>query len=188
VNDVLVVDKIGVPRDWADVQTGACYYARGKVLAEFGSPIKTFFGGHDKDGNVSEITVSSIISVTGPLLGKEFYERETIFADRPILYARDRFLCAYCGHQFKDHRLTIDHVMPRSRGGKNTWVNTVSACKPCNVRKADRTPEEAGMHLLYVPYAPNVFEKMILRNRKILQDQMDFLIARVPKHSRVHQH
>ena len=187
MSDVLIVDKQGTPRDWADPQTAACYYARDKVVWEIGSPIKTFYGGHNKDGDVSEITISSIIGVSGPVFGKEFYDRETIYADRMILYARDRHLCAYCGHQFKDYALTIDHVLPRSRGGKNTWVNTVAACKPCNTAKADRTPEEAHMHLLFVPYAPNVFEKMILRNRRILQDQMDFLIGRVPKHSRIHQ-
>lgn len=184
-SDVLIVDKQGTPRDWADVQTGACYYARGKVIWELGSPIKTFTGGHNKDGEVSEIIVSSILGVTGPIFGKEFYERETIYAERMILYSRDRHLCAYCGDVFKDHHLTIDHVLPRSRGGKNTWVNTVTACKPCNVSKGNKTPEEARMHLLYVPYAPSIFEKMILRNRKILADQMDFLVTRVPKHSRI---
>jgi 5-methylcytosine-specific restriction endonuclease McrA len=188
MNSILVVDKQGTPRDWADEQTGCCYYARGKVLWEIGQPIKTFTGGKNIDGETSSITVSSIIGVSGPIFGNEFYTRETIYADRHILYARDRHLCAYCGTEFKDHQLTIDHVLPRSKGGKNTWVNTVSACKPCNVEKADRTPEQAKMHLLFVPYAPNVFEKMILKNRKILQDQMDFLISRVPAHSRLHKH
>ena len=67
---VLVVDKAGTPRNWEDVQTGACYYARDKVLAEFGSPIKTFIGGKNEHGEISEITVSSIISVSGPIFGK----------------------------------------------------------------------------------------------------------------------
>jgi 5-methylcytosine-specific restriction endonuclease McrA len=104
-----------------------------------------------------------------------------------VLYARDRHVCAYCGDIFHWRQLTIDHVLPKSRGGKNTWTNTVSACKPCNLRKGNKTPEEAKMHLLYVPYAVNVFERMILQNRNILADQMDFLISRVPKHSRLLQ-
>jgi hypothetical protein len=181
VTQVLVVDKQGTPRDWADEQTGCCYYARGKVLWEVGSPIKTFTGGKNENGDTSSITVSSIIGVSGPIFGNEFYNRETIYADRAILYARDMHLCAYCGEEFKDFQLTIDHVLPRSRGGKNTWVNTVSACKPCNVEKSDRTPEEAHMPLLYVPYAPSVFDKMLLKNRKILVDQMQFLLARTSK-------
>ena len=184
MNDVLIVDKQGTPRDWASPETGACYHARGKVIWEIGSKIATFRGGHDKNGDQSIIEVSSILGVSGPIFGDEFYSRETVYADRAVLYKRDRHICAYCGEQFTDRHLTIDHVLPKSRGGKNTWVNTVSACKPCNSAKADRTPEEAKMHLLYVPYAPNLFEKMLLKNRTILADQMDYLMARVPKTSR----
>lgn len=185
--DVLITDKQGTPRAWADLQTAACYYAREKVIWELGSHLKTFLGGKNADGDTSRIEVHSILGVTGPLFGKEFYERETVYAERKILYGRDMHMCAYCGNVYKDYQLTIDHVMPRSRGGKNTWVNTVTACKPCNLRKADRTPEEAHMPLLYVPYAVSIFEKMILKNRNILADQMEFLINKVPRHSRIHQ-
>jgi hypothetical protein len=181
MTEILIVDKQGTPRDWADEMTGACYYARKKVLWETGSLVKTFTGGHDLNGEISRIDVHSIIGVSGPVFGDEFYNRETIYADRAILYSRDFHICAYCGNEFKDSQLTIDHVLPRSRNGKNTWVNTVSACKPCNVEKANRTPEEAHMPLLYVPYAPSIFDKMILKNRKILADQMEFLAARASK-------
>ena len=182
---ILITDSNGTPRDWADAETAACYYARGKVLWEIGSPVAHFRGGKNADGEQSEITVSSILGVSGPLFGKHFYSRETVFADRMVLYARDRHMCGYCGNLFEPRSLTIDHVLPKSRGGKNTWVNCVSACKKCNHKKGAHTPEEANMPLLYVPYAPNVFEKMILKNRKILADQMDFLMARVPKNSRL---
>ncbi|MDT9593737.1 HNH endonuclease [Nocardioides zeae] len=63
---------------------------------------------------------------------------------------RDRRRCAYCGH----HAVTVDHLLPRSRGGAWTWTNTVAACGPCNHRKANRTPDEAGMRLRVTPYAP----------------------------------
>ena len=63
---------------------------------------------------------------------------------------RDRHRCAYCGNQ----ATTIDHLVPRSRGGTWTWLNTVAACEPCNLRKADRTPREARMRLLVQPYVP----------------------------------
>ena len=63
---------------------------------------------------------------------------------------RDRHQCAYCGR----HAVTVDHLLPRSRGGTWTWSNTVAACGPCNHRKANRTPEEAGMRLRFAPYAP----------------------------------
>ena len=182
---VLVCDVSGTPRAWADEQTGACYFARKKVVWSLGQHIKTFLGGHNDQAEQSRIDVVSILGVTGPIFEKEWYERETIYAERMILYARDRHMCAYCGQVYGVRSLTIDHVHPRSKGGKNTWVNTVTACKPCNVKKADRTPEEASMLLLYVPYAPTVHEKMVLKNRNILGDQMDFLMVRVPQHSRL---
>ena len=65
-------------------------------------------------------------------------------------------------------------------------MNLVTACGPCNGRKADRTPEEAGMPLVYLPYVPSLHEDMILRGRRILADQMDFLLASVPRSSRLH--
>lgn len=182
---VLITDSTGTPRDWANLETAACYYAKEKVLWEVGGIVHTFLGGHNKDGEQSEISISSILGVSGPLFGKQFYNRETVYADRMILYARDRHICAYCGVIHEPRVLTIDHVLPKSKGGKNTWVNCVTACKPCNHRKGNRTPEEARMQLLYVPYAPSIFEKMILKNRKILSDQMDFLKARVSKESRI---
>lgn len=186
---VLITDSSGTPKDWANMETAACYYARGKVLWEIGSTVKEFHGGiSSATGLQSILNISSILGVTGPLLGDKFYNRESVYADRAILYARDQYLCAYCGDSFDSRGLTIDHVMPKSRGGKNTWVNCVTACKTCNHKKGNRTPEEAKMHLIYVPYSPNVFEKMILRNRKILADQMEFLISRVPKNSRIRKH
>lgn len=182
---ILITDSSGTPKDWVNAEVGACYYARQKVLWETGAKVKTFLGGYNYLGEQSRIAVSAILGVSGPILGNEFYFRDTIYAERSILYGRDRHMCGYCGEVFEAKALTLDHVLPKSRGGKNTWVNCVTACKPCNHRKGNRTPEEAKMHLLYVPYVPNLFEKMILKNRKILQDQMEFLIHRIPKHSRI---
>lgn len=66
------------------------------------------------------------------------------------LRARDNDLCGYCAGRGEN----IDHVLPRSRGGKHVWENVVWSCVPCNAKKADRTPAEAGMKLLVKPYAP----------------------------------
>jgi hypothetical protein len=182
---VLVTDSSGMPREWADFETACLYYAKNKVLYPLGSEIKQFVGGKNKDGEISRISISSIIVVSGPVLGKNFLERQTTNAERSILYARDHYLCAYCGDVFAAKDLTIDHVTPKSRGGSHAWTNTVSACKPCNLRKGSKTPEESKMHLLYVPYIPTRQEKILLKNRKILADQMEFLLARIPKTSRV---
>lgn len=181
---VLITDTAGTPRDWSDLETAVCYYALDKVKWEIGSKIHEFRGGINRHGEISTIAVSSIIGVSGPLFTKK-YQSNSPYFERSLLYSRDHQICAYCGDEFEWKALTIDHIMPKSRGGKNIWTNCVTACRPCNHRKGSRTPEEAGLKLLYVPYVPNVFEKMILKNRRILADQMDFLKARVSKDSRI---
>lgn len=70
---------------------------------------------------------------------------------RAGVLARDRHVCAFCGGAAS----TVDHVLPRSRGGGNEWLNTVAACGRCNNRKGNRTPAEARMPLRFAPYAPN---------------------------------
>jgi len=185
VSLVLVVDKGGMPKDWVNFEMAACYYAKEKVLWELGTKVKSMFGGRNNFGEQSRIDISSIIGVSGPILGEKFYSTQTVYADRMTLYSRDRHICAYCGDLFESRSLTIDHVLPKSRGGGNYWTNCVTACRPCNHRKGWRTPEEAKMLLLYVPYAPTVHERILLKNRKVLADQMEYLKASIPKHSRV---
>jgi 5-methylcytosine-specific restriction endonuclease McrA len=75
---------------------------------------------------------------------------------RRAVFARDGYRCQYCG---STARLTVDHVVPKSRGGRSSWDNVVTSCAPCNVRKADRLPEEIGMHPHASPRppAPDVF-------------------------------
>ncbi|MCZ8316607.1 HNH endonuclease [Phreatobacter sp.] len=74
------------------------------------------------------------------------------------IYLRDRFTCQYCSQYLPSGGLTFDHVMPRSRGGLTTWENVVAACSPCNLRKANRTPPEAGMPLIQRPRRPTRLE------------------------------
>jgi hypothetical protein len=71
--------------------------------------------------------------------------------NRKNILMRDRHRCQYCDRKMHPGDLTLDHVIPRSKGGPNTWENLVACCGPCNKRKADRTPEEAGMLLLRRP-------------------------------------
>lgn len=73
---------------------------------------------------------------------------------RRTVIARDLYTCQYCGGQPNKHDLTVDHVIPRSRGGATTWENVVAACAACNHRKGDRTPDEAKMKLLAKPARP----------------------------------
>jgi 5-methylcytosine-specific restriction endonuclease McrA len=80
---------------------------------------------------------------------------QAVVFTRRNLYKRDRNTCQYCGARPGTAELTIDHVHPRSRGGRGTWENCVLACVRCNRRKADKTPEEAGMRLLRQPLKPD---------------------------------
>lgn len=77
------------------------------------------------------------------------FRRRTALSRRAV-FIRDGHSCQYCGAPAD----SIDHVIPRSRGGRNAWDNVAAACRPCNLRKRDRTPDEAGMRLAAVPLAP----------------------------------
>lgn len=79
----------------------------------------------------------------------------SVVFSRRNLFKRDRYTCQYCGSQPRDHsELTVDHLIPRSKGGKSVWDNVVLACVECNKRKADKTPEQAGMKLRRQPKKP----------------------------------
>ncbi len=82
------------------------------------------------------------------------YIRREIRLSRHSIFERDQYTCQYCGKQLPKSRLTLDHILPQSRGGKNNWENLVVACMDCNARKADRTPAEAKMTLLRKPSRP----------------------------------
>jgi 5-methylcytosine-specific restriction endonuclease McrA len=81
-------------------------------------------------------------------------QRFSLPLSRRTVMARDHYACQYCGTQPGKACLTIDHVVPRSRGGDTVWENVVTACGVCNRRKGNRTPEEAGMYLLRQPGRP----------------------------------
>ena len=101
------------------------------------------------------------------------------------LFRRDRMTCAYCGQCFTERELSCEHIVPQARGGRWTWMNLVTACGGCNGRTADRTPEEAGMPLQYLPYVPSRFEDFLLEGRNIRADVHEWLAARLPKGSRL---
>lgn len=88
------------------------------------------------------------------LLDYDRVPRPRVKFTRSNVYLRDRHRCQYCGNRHAASELTLDHVQPRSRGGPTTWRNIVVSCFGCNSRKANRSPEEAGMPLLRTPRAP----------------------------------
>ncbi len=92
---------------------------------------------------------------------------------RRNIFRRDRFQCQYCGR--RSTALTIDHVIPKSRGGEDTWENLVTACIPCNAKKGNRTPEEAHMKLLRQPRRPNFVLFMRLSEHTIQEEWKQYL-------------
>ncbi len=82
---------------------------------------------------------------------------------RRYVFARDRWKCQYCGEKFPAQKLTYDHMIPRARGGRTTWENIVTSCEPCNHKKGDRTPKEAGLKLLKKPKKPRWMPLVIAR-------------------------
>ncbi|HCV16745.1 HNH endonuclease [Alteromonas oceani] len=167
---ILRLNKAGAPQDWLDIYQAARYYAQNKVLFELGNQHRTLLGGWNREGQQSQLRISSIIACDGKVV-----QNGKIALTNRYLFRRDNYLCLYCGNQFRSGQLTRDHIIPRSRGGKNNWQNVATACARCNHQKGARTPEEANMPLLAVPFAPNLYERFYLMNRRILADQMDFL-------------
>lgn len=171
---ILRLDKTGLPRAWLTAEEAATLLAKSAILWTLGSDIYVLRGGWNRNGEQSRLVLPAIIACKGDTAGQP----ETIPMGNRLLFRRDNYRCLYCGEQFAENELTRDHVIPRVQGGKDVWTNVVAACKRCNHGKGGRTPEQAGMDLLAVPFVPNWFEYMYLANRKILGDQMDYLSAR----------
>ena len=92
------------------------------------------------------------------------YRNRVPFSKKNVL-VRDGFKCSYCGTD--KEKLTIDHIIPKSRGGETTFENCVSSCKPCNNRKGDKTPSEVKMYLKTKAYQPTISEFLIMRAKKL---------------------
>jgi hypothetical protein len=103
--------------------------------------------------------VSSVTKYRRPTIIRLFRYIYLPFKKVPLsrhsIYRRDSYNCVYCG---SNRDLTLDHVLPKSRGGKNTWKNLVTSCFDCNVTKGNRTPPEAGMSMSIKPYTPTYME------------------------------
>lgn len=96
-----------------------------------------------------------------------------VMLTRKNLLRRDKHICAYCGRG--DLPLTIDHIVPKSLGGEDSWNNLITACLPCNNKKGNRTPQQAGMHLLYQPYRPTYVRFLINSLNRVDENWKTFL-------------
>jgi 5-methylcytosine-specific restriction endonuclease McrA len=180
---MLSLDAHGRILDWMHWQDAVCLYVRGAVAWTMGEPCLTVHGGTcRKTGLQSSIVLHPIVAARSHAHPRALDPSPAL--TNTALFARDASLCLYCGKEYGRHSLTRDHVVPISRGGRDTWENVVSACFHCNSRKGGRTPQQAGMPLLAVPFRPSWVEHLILSNRHILADQMEFLKHHLPKRAR----
>jgi 5-methylcytosine-specific restriction endonuclease McrA len=187
-HQVLRTDVSGMPLEWVGYQDAVRLYHLGQVAYTCGTLLYRIRGGiNARTGERSLIEVNSIIATQGRnhALVKQ-RERYVPPLNNPALFRRDSHLCLYCGETFRPCDLSRDHVTPVIQGGLDTWNNVVTACRRCNNHKAGRTPEQAGMQLLAVPFVPTHAEYIYLQGRRVLSDQMEFLRAHFPRTSPLH--
>ena len=182
---ILKTDPGGRPIRWIDCRLAVGYMLRDEVAWTSDATAVVLRGGISaRSGIRSRIDIPSIVAVSGA--HAYYYDATVPRLTNDALFLRDRHLCCYCGDHFpgRSALLTRDHVMPISRGGSDIWDNVVTSCRACNQKKDDRLVEECGLEMLYIPYTPSRAEAMILENRRILADQMDYLMAQVPRRDR----
>ncbi len=186
---ILRTDIAGMPLEWIDFQDAVRIYHLGQVAYTCGTPLYQIRGGYNAiTGRRSVIEVNSIIATHGNSHGLLKARAQYIPPlSNQALFARDAQLCMYCGLRFAARDLSRDHITPLSRGGIDAWTNVVTACKRCNNHKAGRTPEQAGMTLLAVPFMPTHAEYVYLQGKRVLADQMEFLLAHFPRSSPLHK-
>jgi len=184
-HEVLQLDITGQPQAWISVEDAAGHVATGSVVLTAGDePLAVLRGGQNsRSGMQSMLEIPAIIAVRGAAR-INLFDQVPCFS-KAKLVKRDRGTCAYCLMQSAERDMTVDHVIPESRGGALDWMNTVAACRSCNMRKANRTPEEAGMPLCFLPYVPSRYEDFLLKGRRIRADVHEWLAAKLPRGSRL---
>ena len=144
---VLVLNADYTPLNVTTMMKGFSLVYRGKaeVLKKSDNPLQS---GYDK---FVRPLIIRLLKYVG-------FRNKATKINRARLYKRDGYECAYCGQK---KNLTIDHIIPKSRGGQNTWDNLVTCCSSCNRYKSNRTPEEAKMTLRIKPYEPTIFSDIM---------------------------
>jgi hypothetical protein len=184
---VLRTDVAGMPLEWIGYQDAVRLITLDQVSYSLGRTLYRIHGGINAlSGIRSVVEVNAIIASQGRHPHAHLFSHAyTPPLSNNALFRRDQSLCLYCGEQFPNALLSRDHVKPLSQGGVDTWGNVVTACKRCNNHKAGRTPEQAGMELLAIPFTPTHAEYVYLQGRRILADQMEFLLAHFPRNSQL---
>jgi 5-methylcytosine-specific restriction endonuclease McrA len=186
---LLRTDASGMPLEWIDFRQAVKLHFLDMIAYTLGEPVVTVHGGINAiSRRRSRIQLYSIIATHGN--HQSHYRLDNGYAPplcNQTLFQRDGHLCMYCGESFTHQQLSRDHVTPVSQRGRDNWNNVVTACVRCNTHKAGRTPEQAGMQLLAIPFTPTHAEYIYLQGRNVLSDQMAFLRAHFPRSSPLHQ-
>ncbi len=185
---VLRTDVSGMPLEWIDYREAVRLYHTEQVAYACGTRLYTICGGCSAlTGRQSRVDVNSIIATHGTSQGHAWvHERYTPPLNNRTLFKRDANLCLYCALRFPTRELTRDHITPLSQGGTDVWNNVATACRRCNNHKGGRTPEQAQMQLIAVPFTPTYAEYIYLKGRRVLADQMQYLLAHIPRSSPLH--
>lgn len=186
---ILRTDVSGMPLEWIHFKHAVTLISLGQVAYTCGEFVMTVRGGMNRLSQCqSKLEVNSILATCGAsqAFSKKGHRYTPPLHNTP-LFQRDACICLYCGEQFKPSALSRDHVTPFTQGGQDCWNNVVTACIRCNNFKAGRTPEQAGLKLIAVPFTPTHAEYVYLQGRKILADQMEFLKSHFPRTSPLHQ-
>ena len=171
--NVLVLNKLWQVVDICSVRRAICllYLRHAQVVVKEGGAFYTFGFEDWKDfsrnsrGDDFISTINYRLKVPKAII-LMLYDRlppRRVKFTRKNIYLRDNNTCQYCGRKLRTDQLNIDHVIPLSRGGKNSWENVVCSCIPCNMRKGNKTLKEAGMRLIRKPRKPDW--KTFVKNR-----------------------
>jgi 5-methylcytosine-specific restriction endonuclease McrA len=161
MRSALVLNATYEPLSIVPTRRAACLVLADKadILADDGSELRA-----------ARLRLSTPTVIRLRYVVKVPYRRHAPLSRRAV-FVRDDHRCQYCG----GHADSIDHVVPRSRGGPNTWENVVGACRPCNLSKRDRTPDEAGMRLRATPRAPRELAWVVLAVGRVPEDWLPYL-------------
>lgn len=185
---VLRTDVAGMPLEWIDYREAVRLYHTRQVAYSCGTLLYTVHGGYSAmTGLRSTVDVNSIVATYGTHQSlAEVRDRYIPPLNNRTLFRRDANLCLYCAQRFPTRDLTRDHITPLSLGGGDLWSNVATACRRCNNHKGGKTPEQAKMQLIAVPFTPNYAEYIYLKGRRVLADQMQYLLAHIPRSSPLH--
>lgn len=158
-NKTLVLNKVWIPVHISTVRAAIVLLYRGIARAVCPETYQTYSFDDwlevppNGNGSIRSCTLEISAPHVVVLASYDKIPMISTFSKRNV-FKRDRHTCQYCNGQGKE--LTLDHVLPRSKGGQTVWTNIVTACEPCNKKKANMTPEEAGMKLAKKPYKPDL--------------------------------